>query len=433
MTKFKIPTYIETALKILEDNNFDAYIVGGAIRDFILKRNNHDYDISTNATVEEIKELFKDYKIIPTGLKHGTVVLLIDNNNIEITTFRGSSDDLYDDLRKRDFTINSLIYSLKEGFVDKVDGVNDIKNRVIRFNENSSERVIEDPLRILRAIRFSSVLGFNIDPTSEKYLFEYKSLLKNISKERIKDEFNKILLSNNPSYYLREYFDILTVFLPELNKIKEFEQSNPYHNQDVFEHSLSVLDNTSPILSLRLAALFHDIGKADTFSLDENGIGHFYNHPNVSEEIARKILKRLKYDNKTIDEVCLLIHYHDHNLDSKKAIKRMISIFDKNIDLLYSLMNADRLAHTSCTYCKLSIYEIKEITQEILDEENCFSLKDLKISGNDLIQLGVEKGPNIGIILSELLNLVIDEKLENDKEKLLAEANKIIKEKFKCK
>lgn len=426
MIEIKIPNYIETVLKALENQGFSAYIVGGAVRDFVINRENHDYDICTNATLEEIKETFKNYKIIPTGLKHGTVVLLIENNNIEITTFRGSSNDLYDDLRKRDFTINSLVYSLKDGFVDKVSGVNDIKNKVIRFNENSNERVLEDPLRILRAIRFSSVLEFDIDNVSKSYLFEYKNLLKNVSSERIREELNKILLSNKPSYYLRKYFDIFTIFLPELRKIKGFEQNNPYHNQDVFEHSLSVLNNVPPILSLRLAALFHDIGKADTFSLDEDGIGHFYNHPNISEEITKEILKRLKYDNKTIDEVCLLIHHHDCNLDSKKAIKRMLSIFDENIDLLYSLMNADRLAHTSCSYCKLSIEEIKEITREILEEENCFSLKNLKINGNDLIKLGVKKGPNIGFILNELLNLVIDEKLENDKDDLIKEAINIM-------
>ena len=420
MTSYKYPDSIQTALISLEKSGFSAFVVGGAVRDFFLNKEPHDYDIATNATVNEMYEVFKDYKIIDTGLKHGTLTIHINHVEIEITCFRGSKNSLEEDLRLRDFTFNSMAMDKDYNLYDFCNGKIDLKNKIIRCN--NEETFKNDPLRILRAIRQSGKFNFKIEEKTKKLMNRDCILLNNVSKERISSELSQILLCDNISNLIEDNLNIFTAIIPELKEIVGFHQNNPHHIYDVFRHTLKVLENTPKILELRLAALFHDIGKPKCYSEDENGIGHFYNHEDVSEEIAFNILKRLKYDNKTIEFVCKLIMFHDYPLNnSKKNLRKLLNKFDdERIELLFHLKKADVLGQNPNYNDRLDLIKKSEnIIEDIIKEGACFSLKQLKINGNDLIDLGIKNGKLIGDILNSCLNKIIDGEIENDKDILL--------------
>jgi tRNA nucleotidyltransferase (CCA-adding enzyme) len=428
MNKINIPNQITDVLSTLNNAGYEAYLVGGSIRDYYLNIECNDYDVATSATIDELCVVFSDFKIIKSGLKHGTISLSLDNYVIEITTYRDLNHTLEGDLLLRDFTIDSLAYSPKAGIIDYYDGINDIKNKVIRINGNDDKRFIEDPLRILRAIRLSATLNFEIDDRTKNYIFNNAKLLNNVSAERIQQEFTKIMLSSNPSIYIREYFSVLTIFMPELESLKGFEQNNPHHIFDCLEHTLKVLDNVDANLILRLAALFHDSGKPFTYTVDEKNIGHFYGHYKVSFEIASNVLKRLKYSKDITERILNIIYYHDYPLTlSKKSIKKLINkVGMKDINNLFDLKRADTLGQNPKYWNRLNeIEEARKLVKEIISKNDCFSLKDLKINGNDLLALGISDGKQIGCILNQLLDLVINEEVENNKDKLLIEAKKI--------
>jgi tRNA nucleotidyltransferase (CCA-adding enzyme) len=430
MKEMDIPTSIIEILNVLYKNNYEAYVVGGAIRDYILGIIPKDYDIATSATISQMYDAFINYKVIQTGIKHDTITILLDDMNIEITSYRGENKTLKSDLLLRDFTIDSLVYSPKTGIIDYYNGINDINNKIIRINGNDDSRFIEDPLRILRAIRLSSMLDFNIDEETKKFMFDDSKLLNNIAKERINDEFSKILLSSKPSIYIREYFDIITTFIPELTKLKGFNQNNPWHVYDCLEHTLMVLDNVDNNIVMRLSALFHDSGKPYTYTEDVNHIGHFYDHYKVSIDISKKVLKRLKYSNEIIDRVVHLINYHDYPLTlTKKSIKKLLNYFgEKDIYNLLALKRADNLAQNPKYFSRMAnIEEARIIIDEIINEHDCFSLKDLKINGYDLTKIDITDGKDIGFILKELLSLVINESIENDYNILIEKAKDIKK------
>jgi tRNA nucleotidyltransferase (CCA-adding enzyme) len=350
--------------------------------------------------------------------------------NIEITSYRGENKTLKSDLLLRDFTIDSLAYSPKTGIIDYYNGINDINNKIIRINGNDDSRFTEDPLRILRAIRLSSELNFDIDKSTKEYMLKDAYLLNDIAKERINDEFSKILLSSKPSAYIREYFDIITTFIPELAPLEGFNQNNPWHIYDCLEHTLIVLDNVDNNIVMRLSALFHDSGKPHTYTEDVNHIGHFYDHYKVSIDISKKVLKRLKYSNEIIDRVVHLINYHDYPLTlTKKSIKKLLNYFgEKDIYNLLALKRADNLGQNPEYYSRMTnIEEARKIIDEIIHEHGCFSLKDLKINGKDLITVGITDGKDIGFILNELLSLVVDESITNNYEVLIEKAKDIKK------
>ncbi len=419
-----LPKDIEDILQTFKQNGYKAYVVGGAIRDFLLNLQPHDFDIATDATNEQIQKIFNKYYIFKLNEKHKTIVLQYNHNNIEITSFENSVFDIHDDLKRRDYTINSLAFSLDDGLIFNENSMHDLENKIIKINKNNENIVLNDPLRILRGIRFAALLNFTIDHQTENIFLKYKDLIKSCSVERIRDEFSKILLCSKPSFYLKKYFEIFTTFIPELLSIKGFKQNNPHHYQDVLNHSLTVLDNTQAKISLRLSALFHDIGKVETYFEDKNGIGHFYNHPFVSERITRVILKRLKYSNEIIDNVSKLIKYHDYQIVNKTSIKKLLNIFnEEDIFDLYDLMKSDKKAQVQIPNNRLTLEEIENLTISIINSNQCFKLKDLAINGKDLIKLGYS-GSEIGKILNTILQLVISENLKNNKNDLLAYISK---------
>ncbi len=423
--KINLPQEVIEIIEKLNQNSFEAYVVGGALRDTILNKSPSDYDIATSANYEQIQEVFKEYDIIPYGLKHGTIILRVNNHNFEITTFRGNS--LKEDLSLRDFTINSLAYSINEGLIDYVGAYQDIENKIIKINGNDDTVLKNDPLRILRAIRFASTLSFKIEENTKNYLLKNYYLLDNVAKERIREEFIKILCSNDGVKYLDEYFDIFAYLIKELRPLKGFNQNNPYHYLDVWEHTLCVIKNVECDEELKLAALFHDIGKPCVYS-EKNGIGHFYNHPTFSKQIAERNLTNLIFDNKTINNVLILIEYHDYYFNSKKHIKKLLNLIDNDLfEKLIKLKKADVIAQSPKYIDRLkTLDEILNEYKNIINNKECFLLKDLKINGNDLITLGFN-GKDIGEILDKVLKKVINEELENDKTVLIKYVSKLNK------
>ena len=443
--KINIPDPVNLIIETFYNNGYEAYMVGGCIRDSLLSKNPKDYDIATSAPPSITESLFE--KTIPTGIKHGTITVLINNEPFEVTTYRteGTYKDnrhpeevsfvtnIKDDLSRRDFTINAFAYNEKERLKDYFNGIEDLKNKIIRTVGDSNTRFNEDALRMLRAIRFSSQLGFSIEEKTLNAIIKNKYLIKNISLERIRDELSKILLSDNPKkgFLLLKECGILDIIIPELTPSIDFNQRNKYHHEDVFNHSLSVLENTPKDLTLRLAALFHDIGKPECFFLDEKGNGRFFGHNNVSSDITKKILKRLRFDNKTIKNVSLLIKEHMNVLDnpSDAAIKRLINrVSLENINLLFSLQEADikSLKDSIDPLNKLNI--MKDKANKIINSKEPLSVKDLSIDGSDLINnLSIKPGKIIGDTLNHLFKLVLENPKLNNKEYLLIEAKEYIK------
>lgn len=434
--KEKVSKNALKAMELIEAANEEAYLVGGCVRDILCNMIPNDFDLTTSATTEKLLEIFNGYTVIPTGIKHGTITVLIEGEQLEITTFReesGYSDgrrpdrvvfskNIIDDLRRRDFTMNSIALNSDGKLVDPFGGFSDIKGKVIRCVGNPVERFGEDGLRILRAIRFSAVFGFSIENETSKSVHKLKYMIEKISAERIRTEFNKILLSAKPSNILREYIDVICVFIPELKECIGFEQKNRHHIYDVFEHTLRVVDSIAPKLELRLAALFHDIGKPSSFTVGKDGEGHFYGHARVSAEMSKKILKRLKYDNKTVSEVYDIVIHHDLQIENRdKIIKRCLLKFGEKcfFDLIEMKKadnsgQAEELRYRTDTLCTL-----EKNAREIIASESCFSLKTLAVNGNDLIELGLKRGVLIGSTLSLLLEKVICGELDNDRDVLL--------------
>ena len=433
----KLSKKVTLAMEKLEDAGFEAYLVGGSLRDILMGREVHDFDITSSAKPEEVMEVFSDFKVIPTGLKHGTVTVLVEDEPVEITTFRsesGYSDGRHpdsvsfaksveDDLGRRDFTMNAMACRINGELVDLFGGQNDIANKLIRTVGNAKERFSEDGLRILRAIRFAAVLAFEVEAGTKDAIHQMGYMIEKVSEERIVSEFNKIMLSEKPSTYLREYKDIICIFIPELEACIGFDQKNHHHVYDVFEHTLRVVDNMPPKLSLRLAALFHDISKPICFEIGSDGEGHFYGHASKSSEMAENILRRLKYDNVTITDVCQLVKYHDHQIEnSDKIIKRMLRrLGEKGFFDLLDLKRADNLGQSEeFRYRQDILQELENSARRILDEKACFSIKDMAINGSDLIKLGMVQGPEIGEVLEMLLDKVISGEIKNDRQELIA-------------
>lgn len=436
---------VKTILDILYMNGYEGYIVGGCVRDSIMGRIPNDWDICTSAKPEIVLDIFKEFKVIPTGLKHGTVTIVINKKAFEVTTYRIDKEyldgrrpseveftnNLKEDLKRRDFTINAMAYNEKKGLIDYYNGILDIKNKIIKCVGNPTKRFNEDYLRMLRAVRFSAQLGYKIDVgTFESIRCLAKNII-DISKERIRDEINKILLSEKPSegFMLLESTGLLEHIIPELQKCVKFEQRNPHHNKDVFYHTMSVLDNTERDLILRLSALLHDIAKPKCFSIDENNIGHFYRHHMEGMELSDKILKRLRYDNKTVEVVKRLIKEHmlKYEVVNQRVIKRLVNRVGKdNVDRLFKLQIAD-IKGSKPPYDFSNINKAKIMSDKILYEKQPLSVKDLDINGHDLMEIGVSEGKEIGIILNKLLNIILDNPDLNKKDILITKAKENLK------
>lgn len=427
---------------MLESCGFEAFLIGGSVRDFIMGRDIGDIDVTTSATPDEVKEVFSRFRVIETGIKHGTVTVLIENEPVEITTYRseGSYSDnrhpdsvsfskkLADDITRRDFTMNGIAYNFEKGFVDLTGGIEDIKSETIRCIGDPEARFREDALRILRAVRFSSVLGFTIEENTKKAIHRCRGLLKNISAERIRDELCKLITGKNVYSVLTEFYDVIGVFIPELLPTVGFEQVNRHHIYDVYTHTLKALEQSKPDLAVRLALLFHDMGKVCTVSTDESGEMHFYSHPRVSAEMTEEIMTRLRFDNNMKKRVVDLVQLHDCPISviygggpNRKCIKRLMSkLGDDRIFDLIEVKRCDNFSHAA-EYVWDSAFFTKafEMIDEIIRENECLTVKDLKIDGNDLMKMGYS-GREIGEKLNMCLNAVLEEKVENNFDELRA-------------
>ena len=442
--KINIPADANELIHTLQNNGHSAYIVGGCVRDSILGRTPHDWDICTSATPSEMLEIFKDKKIIETGLQHGTVTVVVNGEPYECTTFRIDgiysdnrrpdvvtfTDKLVEDLRRRDFTINAMAYNDEEGLIDPFNGMEDIKYKKISCVGCAEDRFGEDALRILRAIRFAAQLEFTIMPGTDREIHKQYKNLENISIERINSEFCKIASSDDFCVELLLYKDVFSLFIPELKDMFDFPQNNPWHIWDVFGHTIHAVEYCdSDDLVVRLAVFFHDFGKPHSYQDGEDGIRHFKGHGKVSADMTDSIMKRLRFDNETRNNVVELVYYHDATFEvGKKYVKRWLNkIGEKQFRRLLQVKKADNKAQN----LELSSDRIKELSEiealinEVLQEDECFSLKDLAVNGNDLIGVGYKSGKELGNTLNKLLQLVIDGDCPNEKEKLLQEAESL--------
>ena len=438
--------YADEIIRILNKNGYEAYYVGGCVRDAILGLIPHDFDITTSAKPEETAQTFRNmgYNVVETGIKHGTVTVICDKKPYEVTTFRmdGKYSDsrhpesvefvtsLREDLARRDFTVNAMAYHPEIGVVDYFGGQDDLKSKIIRCVGEPVKRFEEDALRILRALRFAGRFNFTIEEKTSKAVKECRGLLKNISAERIFIEFCGILVSADASDIIRRYIDVIGVFLPELLPMVGFEQKSRWHIYDVFEHTMVALQNTPQDLITRLAVLFHDVAKPLVYTEDAEGFRHFKGHQKVSGEIAEKVLKRLKVDNDTRERVCKLILHHDDRIPvTEVSVLRLMRRMGEDTQRAIDVEKADNSAQNPLLVSSRfdELLEIENVHRDLLNSKNlCVNLSDLEISGNDIIACGVKKGRRIGEILNILLDEVIEKRLPNEREALIDFVKKII-------
>lgn len=471
--RMELPRDVAWIIETLEKAGYEAYAVGGCVRDVILGREPQDWDITTSAKPEQIKALF--HKTIDTGIQHGTVTVMRNHVGYEVTTYRidGEYEDnrhpksveftnnLKLDLERRDFTINAMAYNATKGLVDEFGGIRDIQNNIIRCVGNPGERFDEDALRMLRAVRFSGQLGFCIEENTKQAIVERASHLESISAERIRVELTKLLVSKDAGQLRTAWQTGMTgVFLPELDKMMELEQKNPHHIYTVGEHSIRSIEVMNGLLSFReqggiaeeltsilgeedfqklcclveslsskqhtmlcMTMLLHDVGKPEAMSVDNEGIGHFHGHQEIGEKLAAKIMKRLTFDNETIDIVRRLIQWHDYRFgDSVKSMRKAVAKIGRDMmPLLFLVQYSDILAQNPNTFAeKLErVRQAVSLWQEVIDSMAALTLKELAITGRDLMALGIPAGPSIGNILKNVLEYVLENPEQNKKENLL--------------
>lgn len=435
--KIILPEKVHTIIKTLQSHGYEAYAVGGCVRDSILGRIPDDWDITTSATPLETKSLFK--RTFDTGIEHGTITVLIDKEGFEVTTYRvdGEYEDsrhpkevqftrsLEEDLLRRDFTINAMAYNDAEGLVDIFGGMEDLKQKTIRCVGNARERFGEDALRILRAVRFAAQLGFEIEEETQQGIRELAPTLENISAERIQVEMIKMMVSPNPGLLKKAYeLGITKVILPEFDEMMRTEQETPHHKYSVGEHTLKAIAGVRADKVLRLTMLFHDIAKPMMKTIDENGVAHFKMHDIKGAEMTKQILKRLKFDNDTLGKVTRLVQYHDYRMPAqpKNVRKAMNRIGEDLFPYYLDVRKADTLAQSEYMQEEKlqNIEDIRTCYEEILEKKECVSLKTLAVTGSDLIANGMKPGKELGLVLNELLAFVIENPEYNTKEKLIS-------------
>lgn len=432
----KLPENVLYCIELLEDEGFNAYVVGGCVRDALSGLKPQDYDLCTNATPEQIAATFSHHALVRNGEKHGTIGVVLEGKVYEITTFRtegGYSDNRHpdwvefvstveEDLARRDFTVNAMAYSPTQGYIDPHGGQQDLRNDLLRAVGDPKTRFEEDPLRILRGVRFAIRFRMQLDEETEKAMQECAPLMDNLAVERVFSELCKLLPLAKADDIVR-FAPIITQIIPELAPAVGFDQHNPHHDHDIYTHTAHVVAAAPQDLTIRLAALLHDVGKVKTFSLDENGLGHFYGHARVGAEMANEILLRLKAPTALRERVVLLIAQHMTMLEpDKRVLLRWINRYDAEIiRQLLTLQRADFGNKTKEEYTDDPFAATMALVQEIC-EESCLSTKDLAINGSDLIALGVAEGPQIGQCLEFLLELVQGELVNNEKEELLCAA-----------
>ena len=433
--KIELPRKVVLIIKNLQRHGYDAYAVGGCVRDSILNRKPEDWDITTSAKPEQVKRIFR--RTVDTGIEHGTVTVLIGKDGFEVTTYRvdGLYEDgrhpkevtftsrLEEDLKRRDFTINAMAYNDDERLVDAFGGMRDLNYHLIRCVGDPKERFSEDALRILRAVRFSAQLAFPIEPETAEAIKSLAPNLEKTSAERIQAELVKLLVSDHPERIQDACeLGITKVVLPEWDDMVGVKQNTPHHKYDVAAHTVHALQNVKNDKVLRLTMLFHDMGKPVMKTTDENGRDHFKGHAIASEQIAKTVMKRLKFDNDTIRKVTKLVAYHDYRMEPTGANVRR-AMHEIGVEL-FPYYLAVRLADTKAQSSyerrgKLeNIIQIRELYRNALRNKECVTLKDLAVTGTDLINLGIAPGKELGTLLNELLDMVIEDPAWNQKGKL---------------
>ncbi len=435
--KIQMPEAANYIIQTLMAHGYEAYIVGGCVRDSVLGRTPQDWDITTSATPEQTKALFR--RTIDTGIEHGTVTIMMDHVGYEVTTYRvdGKYEDhrrpkevtftasLLEDLKRRDFTINAMAYNEQEGLVDIFGGAEDLRLGIIRCVGVPQERFDEDALRILRAVRFAAQLDFEIEAKTRQAIREKAEFLRDISAERIQVELTKLITSDHPERIIDAYeLGITAIVLPEFDTMMETPQHTVYHKYDVGRHTVAVMQNIDATPVLRWAALLHDSAKPECRTTDEQGVDHFYGHPKAGKAIARRVLRRMKLDNDTIQRVERLVEWHDFGLDgtvTKKTLRRALNQMGPDLfDDYAKLRRADMLGQSDYMQEKKQqdYRHLLEMYREIREAQECLLIRELKLDGKDLIAMGVQPGPDMGKILNDLLQQVLEEPQLNTKEKL---------------
>lgn len=434
--RIRLPLQVSGIIKTLQEAGFEAYAVGGCVRDSLLGRVPDDWDITTSAKPQQVKALFS--RTVDTGIAHGTVTVLQGRSGYEVTTYRidGAYEDgrhprdvtftasLAEDLKRRDFTVNAMAYNEEEGLVDLFGGRADMERRALRCVGNPRERFGEDALRMMRAVRFSAQLDYVIEKDTMEAIRALSGTLSKISAERIRTELVKLLLSGHPERFRTCYETGMTaVFLPEFDRMMETGQNNPHHCYSVGEHALCALRRIRPDQALRLAALLHDVGKPETESMDESGVNHFYGHAAKGAELTRKIMRRLKFDNDTADRVVRLVREHDRKIGLSPAqMRRTVNCVGEDLfPDLFDLKEADLLAQSDYLRGEKQeeLMRLRALYEKVKEEGDCLSLKGLAVTGRDLIGIGATPGPGLGALLQDLLGIVLENPSCNNRETLL--------------
>ena len=435
--KFEIPSGAEHILQTLADAGYETYLVGGCVRDLLRGVEPHDWDVCTSARPEETERCFGGQRIIETGLKHGTVTVLEDGEPYEITTYRteGPYSDsrrpdyvefvssLESDLARRDFTMNAIALGLDGGLRDPFGGGDDIRARLIRCVGEPVQRFQEDGLRVMRALRFGAVFGYEIEEQTAQAIHENRHMLEHVAAERINVELCKLLVGSKAGEILRQYPDVLCEFWPELGPLVTLEQNNPWHCWGGWEHTIHTVEAAPPDLVLRLTMLLHDIGKPACKSTDENGIDHFYGHPAISVKLADQMLRELKFDNKTRERVVTLVEHHDVQIPNRdRSIRKWLGrLGPETFFHLLEVKRADGMgqAYELVKDRLAELEKMKTKAEEIVAQGQCFSLKDLAVNGRDVIAAGIAPGPEVGQVLNGLLERVVSGETSNEQSALL--------------
>ena len=435
-----MPAGAAFVLQRLKENGFQGYVVGGCVRDSLLGRAPKDWDICTDALPEEMQRVFRDQHVIETGLKHGTLTVMYDHEPYEVTTFRVDGEytdhrhpdevrfvkNVVDDLARRDFTVNAMAWNPQSGLVDAFGGQEDLRAGVIRCVGEADRRFGEDALRIMRALRFASVYGFDIEAETAAAVHLLKDTLRDVAAERIRVELAKLLCGQGAGKMLREYADVFFAILPQLAPMHGFDQRTPYHAYDVWEHTVRAVENAPSTETLRLTLLLHDAGKPAAFTVDEQGVGHAHGHHRLSAEIAAEVLAYLRLDNATRDRILMLVEHHDWPLSTERTLlkRRLNRLGEEALYQLIEVQRADALGKgtEAAADVEARAEELRQALTVLLAERPCVTLRDMAVNGRDLMAEGIAHGRQLGEMLNWLLAEVLNERLPNEREALLSAA-----------
>lgn len=442
-----VPSQVRAVMAQLRDAGFEAYVVGGCVRDALLGLAPHDWDMTTNAAPDQMKEAVS-FKSIDTGLKHGTITFIVDGEPIEVTTYRteGAYSDgrhpdsiefatsIEEDLSRRDFTVNAMAWSDEAGLADPFDGMRDLRSGVLRCVGDANERFSEDGLRVMRALRFAAFYGFAVEAGTARAVHEKRGMLSAVSEERICAELTKMMEAHDGNHLasiVSQFSDVVFQIMPELRPCFGLEQENPHHDRDCWTHMVDVMAQVEPDSSLRLAALLHDVGKPSCKVKGPDGTAHYYGHAEVGARIAEALLSRLKFPRRIKDEVVFLVAQHDSwPAPTQRSARRFLARCggEERARKLLALMKADRRAHAPGSVKGKfdDLEEFDALMETELEKDMAFTVKDLEISGRDLLEKGWAEGPGLGAELQRLFDLVLSGDLPNDRERLLEAADEAV-------